>query len=340
MEHFLDSKRCTIIAEIAQAHDGSLGTAHAYIDAAAQAGADAVKFQTHIAEAESSVDEPWRVRFSPQDDTRFGYWKRMEFTPDQWAGLREHASQRGLLFLSSPFSLQAVELLRRIGVDAWKVASGETNNPLLFDAIADSHLPVLLSTGMSRLEEIDKAVATVRARDLRVTVLQCTSQYPCPPEEVGLNLITEFRDRYQCPVGLSDHSGRIYPGLAAAALGIAALEVHLVFSRECFGPDVAVSLTSAELRELVEGVRFIEKMCAQPVDKDGMAAKLRPMREAFTKSIAAAVDLPIGVALCAQHLTVRKPGLGIPAERLSELMGRRVRHAVSSGCLLSEADLA
>jgi N-acetylneuraminate synthase len=119
---------CLIIGEVAQAHDGSLGMAHAFIEAIAAAGADAVKFQTHIAAAESTPAEPWRVRFSAQDASRYDYWKRMEFTEEQWRGLKQHAFEKGLLFLSSPFSLEAVELLERVGVAAWKIASGETGN--------------------------------------------------------------------------------------------------------------------------------------------------------------------------------------------------------------------
>src|SRR5215813_8683238 len=114
------SRQTTVIAEVAQAHDGSLGTAHAYIDAIARAGADAVKFQTHIAAAESTPGEPWRVKFSPQDATRYDYWKRMEFTEAQWQGLADHARQAGLIFLSTPFSFEAVELLDRLGMPAWK----------------------------------------------------------------------------------------------------------------------------------------------------------------------------------------------------------------------------
>src|SRR5580700_10422548 len=118
------AQSCLVIAEVAQAHDGSLGMAHAFIDAVAKTGANAIKFQTHIAEAESSPEEPWRVRFSYQDDTRYQYWKRMEFTEAQWAGLKEHAERQGLQFLSSPFSLQAAQLLHRLGMQAWKIASG------------------------------------------------------------------------------------------------------------------------------------------------------------------------------------------------------------------------
>jgi len=121
-----DRSPCFIIAEVGQAHDGSLGMAHAYIDAAAEAGVDAIKFQTHIAEAESTTDEPFRVKFSMQDDTRYEYWRRMEFTFDQWQGLSRHANEKGIVFLSSPFSIQAVALLEKLAVPAWKVGSGET----------------------------------------------------------------------------------------------------------------------------------------------------------------------------------------------------------------------
>src|SRR5258705_12356740 len=148
---------CLIIGEVAQAHDGSLGMAHAFIDAIANAGADAVKFQTHIASAESTPEEPWRTKFSRQDNTRYEYWKRMEFTEPQWGGLKQHCDDLGLLFLSSPFSVEAVALLTRVGVSAWKVASGEVGTLQMLERMADTGLPVLLSTGMSPLKEIDKA---------------------------------------------------------------------------------------------------------------------------------------------------------------------------------------
>ena len=140
---------CMIVAEVAQAHDGSLGSAHAFIDAIANAGADAVKFQTHIAAAESTPAEPWRVKFSYQDATRYDYWKRMEFTEAQWLGLKNHAEERKLLFLSSPFSMEAVELLQRIGIRAWKIASGELTNVPMLGRIVESGLPIILSSGMS-----------------------------------------------------------------------------------------------------------------------------------------------------------------------------------------------
>src|ERR1700722_2012299 len=184
----LDPNYCVIIGEVAQAHDGSLGAAHAYIDAIAKTGANAVKFQTHIAAAESTPSEPWRVRFSFQDASRYDYWKRMEFTEEQWLGLKRHADDKGIEFLSPTFSVQAAEMLRRIGVRAWKVASGEMTNSQLFDYLLETRLPILLSSGMNTIEEVDVAVASMEGAGLPLAVSQCTSMYPCPAEKVGLNM--------------------------------------------------------------------------------------------------------------------------------------------------------
>lgn len=224
-----------VIAEVAQAHDGSLGAAHAYIDLAARAGADAIKFQTHIAAAESTPGEPFRVKFSPQDETRYQYWKRMEFTEPQWRGLVAHAREKQLVFLSSAFSPDAVDLLERLEIPAWKVASGEVSNLPLLERMARTQKPVLLSSGLSSWAELDAAVRTVQTAGAPVAVLQCTTAYPCPPERWGLNVITELRDRYACPVGLSDHSAAIHAGLAAVALGADLLEVHVTFSATASG---------------------------------------------------------------------------------------------------------
>jgi N,N'-diacetyllegionaminate synthase len=335
----LSTPPCLVVAEVAQAHDGSLGTAHAYIDAVARAGAGAVKFQTHIAAAESTPAEPWRVKFSPQDATRHDYWKRMEFTEEQWHGLKRHAVERGLKFISSPFSVEAVDLLSRVGVAAWKIASGEIGNTRMFDRIAASGLPVILSTGMSSLRDVDAAVERVKSRGLPLTVLQCTSAYPCPPEKLGLDLIPFFRARYGCAVGLSDHSGTIFAGLAAATVGIDILEVHVTLSRETFGPDVTSSVTTGELGELIKGIRFIERAKGHQVDKDDAAAETAPMRQLFTKSIVARIDLPAGTSLQEEHLSLKKPGTGIPESRLNDLIGRTLKRAVPADTLLSEDDL-
>ena len=335
----LGSGRCLIIGEVALTHDGSLGLAHAFIDAVADAGADVVKFQTHIAAAESTPSEPFRVQFSRQDATRYEYWKRMEFTEEGWRGLAEHARERQLLFLSSPFSIEAVDLLERVGMPLWKVASGETSNTMLLDRILDTRAPVLLSTGMSPIAEVDAAVARVRARDVNAGVFQCTTAYPCPPERVGLNLIPFYRDRYRCWVGLSDHSATIYPGLAGAALGVDMLEVHVALSREMFGPDVVASITTSELRQLVEGVRFIERMRAHPLDKEASAAATAPLRRLFTRSLVARADLPAGTVLAREHVAVKKPGTGLPPDRLEDIIGRRLARAVAADQLLAAEDI-
>lgn len=333
--------KCLIIGEVSQTHDGSLGQAHAFIDAIAKTGADAVKFQTHIAAAESTPSEPWRVKFSPQDETRYEYWQRMEFTGDQWAELKQHAEESGLLFLSTPFSFEAVELLDEIGMQVWKIASGEVGNLPLLRKICEKGKPLILSSGMSDWDELFEAVETVREYGNPFAVLQCTSAYPCPPEKVGLNLIEELRRRYSCPSGLSDHSGNIYASLAAATLGAEVLEIHVTLSREMFGPDVPASITTDELRQLVEGVRAIEKMIANPVNKTEMAEELADLRKIFTKSIYAGLTLSAGTILRAEHLQLKKPGTGIPASQMSNLLGSRLRHDIKQGemLLLEHVDL-
>jgi N-acetylneuraminate synthase len=325
-----------IVAEIAQTHDGSLGTAHAYIDAVARAGAGAIKFQTHIAAAESTPAEPFRVAFARQDKTRLDYWRRMEFTEEQWVGLAAHAREKGLVFLSSPFSFAAVELLERVGVPGWKVGSGEITNLPFLERLAATKKPVILSSGVSTWAELDRAVALFE----EVAVLQCTTAYPCPPEKLGLNVLAELSQRYRCPVGLSDHSATIYAGLAAATLGANLIELHVTFSRECFGPDVVASVTTAELAQLVEGVRFIERALANPVEKDRSAESLADLKQMFGKSIVAARDLPAGARLAAGDLALKKPGTGIPAARLLEIVGRILSRPVAADALLSESDLA
>jgi N,N'-diacetyllegionaminate synthase len=334
------SAPATLIAEVAQAHDGSLGLAHAFIDAAAIAGVDAVKFQTHIAAEESTPSEPWRVKFSKQDETRFDYWKRMEFTVEQWAGLKAHADEKGLMFLSSAFSHAAVDLLRTLGMPAWKVASGELSNLPLIEHMASDGKPVMLSTGMSPHSEIDDAVDVVRRSKSTLAIFQCTTQYPSPPEAIGLNILDELRQKHHCAVGLSDHSGTIYPTLAAVSAHQAQLiEVHLTLSRDMFGPDVAASVTPQELKQLVDGVRFTERMAAHPISKDVADPRTAPMRQIFFKSIVPLADLAAGTVLTREMLGLKKPGTGIPAAQLNQTIGRTLKRAVTKDIALQQDDV-
>lgn len=312
--------------------------AHAFIDAAAGAGAGAIKFQTHIAEAESTLDEPWRVKFSEQDATRFDYWKRMEFTKEQWVGLSEHAGRKGILFLSSPFSVKAVALLDEVGVPYWKIASGEICNRELLEAVWQTKKPILFSTGLVTVEELDVVVGETRKRGIPFGVLQCNSEYPSPPERWGLHLIGEFRERYHCPVGFSDHSGSIFAGMAAAALGADILEVHITFSRLMFGPDVSASLTVNELAQLVQGVSRIRKSMEASVSRGGLSETQAGYRRVFGRSLALKEDLPAGTVVRKEYLTLKKPGTGIPPGDDGSVVGKRLRWDKTSLRLLTPED--
>lgn len=332
-------KPAFVIAEVAQAHDGSLGMAHAYIDAAAEAGADAIKFQTHIAAAESTQDEKFRVRFSRQDATRYDYWKRMEFTLDQWEGLRDHAFEKGLIFLSSPFSVLAVEWLESLDVEAWKIGSGETVSADILDAVLQTGKPILLSTGMSSYAEIDTLVESFRKKFVPFCLFQCTSSYPVALSDVGLNVLEEFQKRYACPVGLSDHSGTVYPSLAAMARGCQFIEAHITFDKRLFGPDVSSSLTVEELRLVCRARDAFYVMDSHTLNKDDMARSLSGMRTMFGKSLAPIRDLPAGTVLEESMLSLKKPGGGIPGDEKSSLTGKVLKRNVFANRLLSREDL-
>jgi len=328
-----------IIAEVAQAHDGSLGMAHAYIDAAAAAGADAIKFQTHIADAESTLDEPFRVKFSLQDESRYDYWKRMEFTTDQWLGLADHARKKGLFFLSSPFSVEAVDLLEKVGVAGWKIGSGEAFSIELLDAIFSTKKPILLSTGMSSWKEIDETASILKSRNLEFAILQCTSKYPTSLDEIGLNVIDEIRSRYDVPTGLSDHSGTPWPGLVALARGADVLEVHVAFDRRMFGPDTKASLTFEELSLICEMRNATRKMDNAPVDKDLLAQEMRSMRDMFGKSLALKYSMSSGEIISSEAITSKKPASGIPYRDIDKVIGKKLIRDVPSNRLLSWDDI-
>jgi N,N'-diacetyllegionaminate synthase len=313
-----------IIAEIGQAHDGSIGILHSYIDAVATTGVDYIKFQTHIADAESSQFEPFRVPFSYEDKTRHAYWKRMEFNFEQWQGIKKHCDDTGLKMLCTPFSNAAVDLLENTGVQFYKVGSGDVDNHLLLEKLGRTKKPIMLSSGMSSFSELDKAVQILRQYDTELSVLQCTSMYPTPPEHVGLNVISEIKDRYKLPVGISDHSGTIFPGIASAVMGAELIEVHVVFDQRMFGPDSTSSLTISELKELVRGVRFIENALKHPIDKND-SSSFEKIRQVFGRSLAVNTKSTAGTVIDFGLLESRKPaGYGVPAENYKAIIGKRL----------------
>ncbi|WP_420573591.1 N-acetylneuraminate synthase family protein [Kordia sp.] len=332
-------KKTYIIAEIGQAHDGSLGMAHAYIDAVAKTGADAIKFQTHIAAAESSIHEPFRVKFSKQDATRYEYWQRMEFSLEQWKGLKVHCDEVGIDFLSSPFSNAAVDLLEEVGVSCYKVGSGEVNNFLLLEKIANTGKPIIISSGMSSFAELDETVAFLKEKNCEFSILQCTTSYPTAPKQFGLNVIQELKERYQVKIGFSDHSAGIEAGIAAATLGAEILEFHVVFDKEMFGPDAKSSLTFPETTKLVTAIRNIGEALNHPINKKDNS-QYSELKQIFEKSLAINKDLPKGHVLTFNDLEAKKPkNYGILASKFQEVIGKKLARDMKQWDFLNNDDI-
>jgi len=314
-----------IIAEIGQAHDGSLGLAHSYIDAVSKTGVNAIKFQTHIAEAESSDYEKFRVNFSYEDSSRKDYWKRMEFTKEQWIGLKKHCDDVNIEFLSSPFSVEAVRLLEKIGVKRYKLGSGEINNILLIENIIRTQKPVIISSGMSSYKEIDFTVDLLKKKNVDVSLLQCTTSYPTKSGEWGLNLIADLYERYKIPIGYSDHSGDIFACLAATALGAKLLEFHAVFDKEMFGPDSTSSLTMKEIRKLVLGVKQISYDINKGVNYKSDNSNFFELKNMFEKSLCVNKDLKKGDIINFDDLESKKPAnIGIKASDFKNIVGKKL----------------
>lgn len=329
-------KKIQIIAEIGQAHEGSIGMALAYIDALADAGVDTVKFQVHIAEAESSVYEPFRIKFSQQDKTRFDYWKRMEFTKKEWEILKLRCETKGVEFLASPFSNAAVELLEDLKVQRYKIGSGEVNNLLLLEKVARTKKPAILSSGMSSFEELDRSVAYLKSKKIKYSILQCTTSYPTKPENYGLNLIKELKERYGVPVGFSDHSAKKETCIAATALGAEILEFHAVFSRESFGPDASSSLEIKEIKDLIKSIRNIERAKANPIDKSN-SKEFSDLKKIFEKSLGVNKDLPKGYVLQFEDLESKKPkGRGISATEFQSVIGKKLKSDINQWDFLTK----
>ncbi|MES2779030.1 MAG: N-acetylneuraminate synthase family protein [Bacteroidota bacterium] len=318
-------KSIFIIAEIAQAHEGSLGIAHSYIDALAACGVDAVKFQTHIAEAESSSFEQFRVPFSYEDTSRFNYWKRMEFTPEQWAGLKQHCEEKGVEFISSPFSVAAVSLLEKIGVQKYKIGSGELTNYLMLDAIAKTGKPMILSSGMSDWKELDETIQFLKPYGNKLSLMQCTTAYPTLPEQWGLSVIGQMKERYHLPVGFSDHSGDIIAPLAAVGAGAEIIEFHSVFDHKMFGPDATASLNMNQIQSLVTAIRKLTIALNTEPDKQHNDT-FRELKTLFGKSLALNKPLRTGAQIQLEDLESKKPGdKGIPAKEYASVVGKTLR---------------
>lgn len=328
-----------IIAEVGQAHDGSLGIAHSYIDALKDTGVDAIKFQTHIADAESSIHEPFRVKFSYEDDKRIDYWRRMEFTVEQWSELKKHCEAVGKEFISSPFSNAAVDLLEKVGVKKYKVGSGEVNNFLMLEKIAKTGKPVIISSGLSSFEELDRTYEFLKKRSVEFSILQCTTSYPTKPDQWGLNLIQEMKERYNVPIGFSDHSGDIYACLSAANMGADVLEFHVVFDKKIFGPDSKASLTFDNISRLIKGVHQIE-LAQNTKNTKNKTKEVEDLKVIFEKSLSVNKTIQKGGQVKFSDLEAKKPkGYGINANKYTEIIGKKVNRTVHKGEFLNFKDL-
>lgn len=323
-----------IIAEIGSVHDGSFGNACKLIESAAGCGANAVKFQTHIAEAETLADAPMPSYF--QGEPRLNYFRRTAFTKPQWLELSGICKTNGVAFLSSPFSLEAVDVLEQVGIDLYKIPSGEVSNLPLLERVSQTGKPVLLSSGMSSWTELDQAMEALKSGG-EVTVMQCTSAYPCPPERVGLNVIAQMAQRYGQQVGFSDHTNGCAAAFAAAALGATVIEKHFTFSRLMYGSDAANAMEPDDFKEFSRGLNDIWAMISSPVDKEDIEP-YGEMKRVFEKSIVTALPLKAGSVITLEDMAFKKPGDGLSAARYREYVGRVIAHDLPADHKFDEQD--
>ncbi len=342
IDWFLDrqrSARPTLLAEIGQAHEGSLSLALGMIDAVRESGFDAVKFQVHDPATESTLDEVFRPGSKIRDKNRLEYWRRTSFTPEQWEELASHARDRELLVVPSTFSIRSIETMSMIGVDAWKIGSGEALQPWFLHAIAAMKQPTILSTGMSAWQDIEMGVNILSPEVPWLAVLQSTSAYPVSLSDVGLSVMGEIGSKFDVFTGLSDHSGSVVPALVALARGAKVIEVHATYSKSMPGPDAKSSLTFEEMKivsDFREKLVFID---SAPVSKDDLARKLSSMRTIFGRSIAPALPIPKGTRIDENMVLPKKPGGGIPLDRLQEVVGKKAKKDLDPNRVITWEDI-
>ncbi|PSI00628.1 N-acetylneuraminate synthase family protein [Synechococcus lacustris] len=325
-----------IIAEIAQAHEGSLGNALSYVNACAKHGIKTIKFQIHIAEEESSPKEQFRIPFSLQDASRYDYWKRTSFSLDHWRIIKNHCDKLGITFLASPFSLTAVSWLNSLGVEVFKIGSADIVNQILLHEVRKTAKRVILSSGLSSLSTLKTAVSCFESAGISVDILHCVSSYPCTPEQININKINELKAIFPgTRVGFSDHSGSVYGGIIAATIGAEIYEFHLCFDRLQFGPDSTSSIEIREIPLLLSGVDFAIKAKEAKAHNQSLSHNLR----IFAKSIISRRDLCVNDVIRIEDLDFRKlNGDGIDVENVDSVIGQTLTHNVRAGHVFSKED--
>ena len=329
-----------LIAEIAQSHDGSLGIAHSYIDALRDSGIDAIKFQMHIAEAESSKYEPFRTKFSYEDKSRYEYWKRMEFTYDQWKGIKQHCDDINVEFIASPFSIKASNWLKKLQVKKVKIGSGEINNKLLVDHISSYVDEIIFSSGLCSEEELHDVISSSIKKFKNVSLLQCTSEYPCNPEKWGLSYISYFKEKFKyIKVGYSDHSGSITSSIAAAALEAEIIEFHVTFDKKMFGPDSSSSLTIKEVKKLCNAVNQIKRSRNSNFKKFS-STNVSEIKNIFSKSLTINDNLKKNHIIILENLETAKPGMmGVSPKDYESVLGKKLKRNMRKGEFLNYDDI-
>lgn len=327
---------CLVIAEIGPNHNGDPEIARRLIEEAAAAGADGVKFQYRRAEFELFDRASASYYYA---EPRHEFINRVQTFPHEThRSLREHARRAGILYFCSAMSEEAVACIADLGADALKIPSGEVSNPWLLERASATGLPVIASSGMSPQAEIDGMMSALAATCKWVVLLHCVSEYPTALEDMHLRVISAHRERFGCPVGLSDHSRRLQEVAASVALGAAMIEVHFTFDRQATGPDHLISLLPDELAKLVRQVRDLEAALGRPNKVLGTHAT--DMRRTFTNSIVTRRAVKAGETWSRETLALKKPGTGMPPDRLPEVLGRRAARALPADTALTPDDIA
>jgi N-acetylneuraminate synthase len=325
-----------VVAEAGVNHNGDLELARRLVDAAAAAGADAVKFQTFRTDALVTRDAP-KAGYQAEATGAGGQramLASLELSLEAHAELRDRSRDRGLVFFSTPFDEESADLLERIGVPVFKVPSGEITNLPLLRHVAAKRRPIILSTGMSTLDEVARAVDTVRAAgDPPLALLHCVSAYPAPAAETNLRAMDTLRARFGCPVGLSDHTLGTAVAIAAVARGAAIIEKHLTLDKTLAGPDHRASLDPGEFVALVRSIREVESALGDG-DKRPTPSELDTRRVA-RKSLVAARPIRAGERLAVEDIAVKRPGSGIEPADLPRVLGRAVRRDLAADDLIS-----
>ena len=224
-----------IIAEIAQSHLGNFKKIKNIIDHVAKTGVEFIKFQTHYANEESTLQEPFRKKIK-NFKNRIDYWKKMEFSKSQWRNIKKYCEKKNLVFLSSPFSERAVDMLEGLNIAAWKIGSGEFFSDNLINKILATKKPIILSTGLSTLKEVKEKTKYLKRKNNSLILMQCTSLYPCNFKDIGINILDNYKNDLKCFYGLSDHSGSIYPSIFAMTKDASLIEVHVSIEKNLNNP--------------------------------------------------------------------------------------------------------